>query len=66
MSIDRDTFANTSEDELADLSIPDQVPGLLAANEDRTFESRETASRIGVGEGYFQLHGARRRVLIAR
>lgn len=27
MSIDRDTFENTSEDEPADLSVPDQVLG---------------------------------------
>jgi len=47
MSIDRDTFENTSEDELADLSVPDQVLGFLAANEDRAFEAREIASRIG-------------------
>jgi hypothetical protein len=31
MSIDRDTFENTSEDELADLSVTDQVLGFLAA-----------------------------------
>jgi len=51
MSIDRDTFENTSEDELADLSIPDQVLGFLAANEDRAFKAREIASQIGVDEG---------------
>ncbi|MBX0298263.1 MarR family transcriptional regulator [Haloarcula nitratireducens] len=51
MSIDRDTFENTSEDELADLSIPDQVLGFLVANEDRAFKAREIASHIGVDEG---------------
>jgi hypothetical protein len=51
MSIDRDTFENTSEDELADLSVPDQVLGFLAANEDRAFKAREIASRIGIDEG---------------
>jgi hypothetical protein len=51
MAIDRDTFENTSEDELADLSIPDQVLGFLAANEDRAFKAREIASRIGIDEG---------------
>ena len=51
MSIDRDTFENTSEDELADLSVPDQVLGFLAANEDRAFKAREIASQIGVDEG---------------
>jgi DNA-binding transcriptional ArsR family regulator len=51
MSIDRDTFENTSEEELADLSVPDQVLGFLAANEDRAFKAREIASQIGVDEG---------------
>ncbi|ELZ04971.1 MarR family transcriptional regulator [Natrialba asiatica] len=50
MSIDRDTFENTSEDELADLSVPDQVLGFLAANEGRAFKAREIASQIGVDE----------------
>lgn len=31
-SIDRDTFENTSEEELSDLSVPDHVRGFLAAN----------------------------------
>lgn len=51
MSIDRETFENTSEEELADLSVPDQVLGFLAANDDRAFKAREIASRIGVEEG---------------
>ncbi|GGM66323.1 hypothetical protein J2752_000184 [Halarchaeum rubridurum] len=51
MSIDRDTFENTSEDELADLSVPDRVLGFLAANEDRAFKAREIASQIDVDEG---------------
>ena len=51
MSIDRDTFENTSEDDLADFSVPDQVLGFLAANEDRAFTARELASQIGVDEG---------------
>jgi DNA-binding transcriptional ArsR family regulator len=51
MSIDRDTFENTSEDELADLSVSDQVLGFLAANQDRAFKAREIASHIGVDEG---------------
>jgi len=51
MSIDRDTFKNTSEDELADLSVPDQVLGFLAANKDRAFKAREIATQIGVDEG---------------
>jgi len=51
MSIDRDTFETTSEDELEELSIPDQVLGFLAANADRAFKAREIASQIGVDEG---------------
>lgn len=51
MSIDRETFENTSEDELAELSVPDRVLGFLAAHEDRAFKGREIASRIGIDEG---------------
>ncbi len=51
MSIDRETFENTREDELEELSVPDQVLGFLAANEDRAFEAREIASQIGIDEG---------------
>ncbi|MFB6282865.1 MAG: MarR family transcriptional regulator [Halobacteria archaeon] len=51
MSIDRDTFENTSENELKELSVPDQVLGFLAANRDRAFKAREIASQIGVDEG---------------
>ena len=51
MSIDRDTFENTSEEGLTDLSIPVQVLGFLAANEDRAFKAREIATQIGVDEG---------------
>jgi hypothetical protein len=51
MSIERDTFENTSEDELEDLSVPDQVLGFLAAHDDRAFKANEIASQIGVDEG---------------
>jgi len=51
MSIDRDPFEKTSEDELEELSVPDRVLGFLAANDDRAFKAREIASRIGVDEG---------------
>ena len=51
MSIDRETFENTSEEELAELSIPDQVLGFLAAHEDRAFKAREIASQIDADEG---------------
>ena len=50
MSIDRDTFKNTSEEELAELSVPDQVLGFLAANDDRAFKAHEIASQIDVDE----------------
>jgi len=51
MSIDRDTFENTSEDELEELSITDRVLGFLAANEERAFKAREIATQISVDEG---------------
>ncbi|WP_137284599.1 MarR family transcriptional regulator [Halorussus salinisoli] len=51
MSIDRETFENTSEDELAELSVPDQVLGFLATHEDRAFKAREIASQVGLDEG---------------
>jgi len=51
MSIDRNTFEKTSEDELAELSVPDHVLGFLAANADQAFKTREIASRIDVDEG---------------
>src|SRR6056297_3119096 len=51
MSIDRDTFENTSEDELKELSVPDQVLGFLAAHGDRAFKASEIASQIGIDEG---------------
>lgn len=51
MSIDRDTFENASEEELAGLSVPEQVLGFLAANADRAFKAREIASQTGIDEG---------------
>ena len=51
MSIDRDTFENTSEDELKELSVPDQILGFLAAHGDRAFKASEIASQIGIDEG---------------
>lgn len=47
MSIDRETFENTSEEELEQLSVPDQVLGYLVAHDDRAFKAREIASAIG-------------------
>jgi Mn-dependent DtxR family transcriptional regulator len=51
MSIDRETFENASEDELADFSVPDQVLGFLAAHDDQAFKAREIASQTGLDEG---------------
>jgi len=51
MSIDRETFENTTEEELEGLSVPDRVLGFLGANEDRAFKAREIASQIGLEEG---------------
>ncbi len=51
MSIDRDTFENTSEDELADLSVSDRVLGFLAARAEQAFEAREIASHTDVDGG---------------
>ncbi|CCQ33787.1 MarR domain containing protein [Halorhabdus tiamatea SARL4B] len=48
MSIDRETFENTREEELEGLSAPDQVLGFLAAHEDRAFEAQEIASQTGL------------------
>jgi predicted ArsR family transcriptional regulator len=51
MSIDRETFENASEEELAALSVPDQVLGFLAVHADRAFEAREVAAHLGLDEG---------------
>ncbi|MFC6723603.1 MarR family transcriptional regulator [Halobium palmae] len=51
MSIDRETFENTSEDELTELSVPDQVLGFLVAHEDRAFQAREIAAQTDLDEG---------------
>ncbi len=51
MSIDRDTFENTSEEALAELSVPERVLGFLASHDDRAFKAREIASRTEIDEG---------------
>ena len=51
MSIDRETFENASEDELQELTVPDQVLGFLAVHADQAFKAREIASQTGVEEG---------------
>lgn len=51
MSIDRETFENTSEDELTELSVPDEVLGFLVAHDDRAFQAREIAAQTELDEG---------------
>lgn len=51
MSIDRETFENTSEDELAGLSVSERVLGFLATNDDQAFEASELAARLELDEG---------------
>jgi DNA-binding transcriptional ArsR family regulator len=51
MSIDRETFEDASETELADLSVPEHVLGFLSANADSAFEAREIAERTGLDSG---------------
>lgn len=51
MSIDRETFANASEDELEGLSTPNRVLGFLAAHGDRAFKAREIAAQVELDEG---------------
>jgi hypothetical protein len=46
MSIDRETFERASEEELTDLSTPQQVLAFLAANRDRAFKAAEIASQL--------------------
>ena len=42
---------DASEDELADRSVPDEVLGALAANDDRAFKTREIACQTDIDEG---------------
>jgi len=51
MPIDRETFENASEDELKEISVPQQVLGFLAAHDERAFKPREIASQVGIDEG---------------
>jgi len=46
-----ETHSRTRARTAADLSVPDQVLGYLAVNEDRAFKAREIASQIGADEG---------------
>jgi predicted ArsR family transcriptional regulator len=51
MSIDRETFENASEDELAGLSVPERVLGFLASHDGHAFEATEIAARLEIDEG---------------
>jgi hypothetical protein len=51
MSIDRETFEESSEAELEDLSATDHVLGFLGANADRAFKAREIARQTDLDEG---------------
>jgi hypothetical protein len=48
VSIDRETFENTSGEELADLSVVDRVLRFLSVHDDRAFEKREIATRTEI------------------
>jgi hypothetical protein len=51
MSIDRETFERSSEDELQTLSSTDHVLGFLAANDERAFKASEVARRTELDDG---------------
>ena len=51
MSIDRERFEEADEDELVELSVPEQVLGFLAVHEDRAFEAREIPTQTGLEAG---------------
>lgn len=48
MSIDRETFEQSSEEELKDLSTADHVLGFLGANDDRAFKTAEIARQTDI------------------
>lgn len=48
MSIDRETFERATEDELRDVSVPDQVLAFLAAYRDRAFKATEIARQLDI------------------
>lgn len=51
MSIDRETFEGSTEEELRDLSVAEYVLGFLATNDDRAFKASELADRIDLDRG---------------
>lgn len=50
MAIDIETFENTPETELRELSNPEKVLGFLLANDGQAFEASEIATRANVNE----------------
>lgn len=51
MSIDRETFEQSSAEELEGLSTADRVLCFLAINDDQAFKAREITRHIGIDEG---------------
>lgn len=51
MSIDRETFEDSSPEELDGLSSTDRVLGFLAAYDDRAFKAREISHQLDLPEG---------------
>jgi Mn-dependent DtxR family transcriptional regulator len=50
MAIDIDTFEQTPEEELRELSNPERVLQFLIANDDQAFKASEIAARSGVNK----------------
>lgn len=50
MSIDIETFENTPEEELREMSNPEKVLQFLLTNDDRAFKAAEIADRTDVNE----------------
>ena len=51
MSIDRETFERSSEDEPQELSSTDRVLGFLAVNDEKAFKAPEIARRTELDDG---------------
>ena len=67
MSIDRETFERSSEDELQELSSTDRVLGFLAVNDERAFKAAEIARQTELDDGVVStaLSRLKRRDLVA-
>ena len=50
MSIDRETFERSSEEELEEVSSTDRVLGFLAVNDDRAYKATEIAAQLDLDE----------------